>query len=99
MLFRSVSQSRYFPSGVTGSAGKVFTTKPASTFTINVKIYNSSATLQASGTVSISTSGVFTFTWSTGYTTAAGDYMTIIGPASADANLQDFAFTFVGAAT
>lgn len=50
------------------------------------------------GTVSISTTGVFTFSTSNaaGVTLAAGDRLTITAPASQDSTLSDVAMTFAG---
>lgn len=93
-----LTQAVLFASGLTGSKGRVLTTNPAATYTITLTIYNSSGVSQATGTVAISTSGVFTFTWASNYTTSAGDYLVATGQATADSSLKDFAFTMLGSA-
>lgn len=75
-----------------GSYGSVGT-NPTSTADYTVK--NGATTI---GTVSISTSGVFTFTTVSGTSKslAAGDRVTITAPTSQDATLSDVGFTLVG---
>lgn len=85
-----------FASGVSGSSGIVTGTNPAATYTITIAIYNSSKVQQATGSVAISTSGAFTFTWSSSYTSSAGDYIKFTGQATADSSLLDFGFVFLG---
>lgn len=72
-----------------GSVG----TNPTSTASYTVNKNGSSV-----GTVSISTSGVFTFTTSggTSFSLAAGDRLTIVAPSSQDATLADVGITLVG---
>lgn len=73
-------------SGAYGTAGA----NPTSTAAYDVLKNGSSI-----GTVSISTSGVFTFTTASGTSKslAAGDRLTITGPSSQDATLSDVSFT------
>lgn len=72
-----------------GSVG----TNPSSTASYAVNKNGSSV-----GTISISTSGVFTFTTSggTSFSLAAGDRLTIVAPSSQDATLADVGITLVG---
>jgi hypothetical protein len=76
-------------SGAYGSVG----INPTSTAAYTVK--NGATTI---GTVSISTSGVFTFTTTSGTSKslAAGDRLTITAPSSQDATLSDVGFTLSG---
>lgn len=87
---RAVTFAAGFPAG-----GKVLTANPASTYGITLTIYNSSGVSQASGTLSISTGGVFTLAWASSYTTSVGDYLVAQGGA-ADSTLDTLSFTLVG---
>lgn len=87
------TQSVLFPSGLTGSGGVVLSANPASTYTAT--IYKNASSV---GTISISTGGLYTFTFTSSVTYAAGDIMKIIGQATADTTLQDLSFTLVGTA-
>lgn len=84
-----------FPSNFTGSVGAVLTNPTATaTFTVNK---TSGGVTTAVGTISVSTSGVVTFTTTGGtpVTVAAGDYFTLASPAR-DATLAGLMFTLVG---
>lgn len=87
------TQSVQFPASLTGSGGTVLTANPAATYTATIYKNGSSV-----GTISISTSGVFTFAFASAVTFAAGDVMKVVGQATADTTLQDLSFTVVGAA-
>jgi hypothetical protein len=50
----------------------------------------------AAGSVSVATNGVATFTCASATTFAAGDILTVTGPATADATLADVSLTLVG---
>jgi hypothetical protein len=80
------------PANLTASKGSVGT-NPTATAAYDVK--NNGTTI---ATVSISTSGVFTFTTASGTAKAlaAGDRLTIIAPSSQDATLSDVGFTLAG---
>jgi hypothetical protein len=81
-----------FPGNFSGSVGKVGT-NPTSTAAYDVKQNGSSI-----GGISISTSGVFTFTTTSGTAKAfaASDELTVVAPSSQDATLSDVRFTLAG---
>jgi hypothetical protein len=85
------TQAVVFPGNFSGAQGRVGT-NPTATFAVDVKKNGSSI-----GTMSISTSGVFTFTTTSGaaQSFAAGDYMEWVGP-TADATIANFAATLPG---
>lgn len=85
------TQAVVFPGNFSGSRGYVGT-NPAATFAIDVTKNGTTC-----GTISISTSGVFTFTSTSGAAVsfAAGDRMEWIGP-TADASIANFAATLAG---
>ena len=85
-----------FPASLTGSYCKV-NTNPTSTATITITFYNAAGVSQATGSISITTGGVATFTFASPYTTTAGDVLKFAGQSSADATLSDISITLVGA--
>lgn len=87
-----------FPVGLTGSYCKVGT-NPTSTATIGITIYNAAGVSQATGSISITTGGVATFTFASAYTTTAGDVLKFSNQVSADATLSDISITLVGTLT
>jgi hypothetical protein len=68
------------------------------TSTATYTIYKNGITV---GSISVSTSGVFTFSTvgGTSFTLNAGDRLTIVAPGSQDATMQDVAITLVGTRT
>lgn len=82
------------PSNFTGFAS-IVKTNPAATWTITVKFYRG-GTLQATGTFSISTSGVFTGSLASPYSAAAGDWIEIYNQATADTTGSDASFAILG---
>jgi hypothetical protein len=92
LLFKFVAaRAMTFPANFAGSRGEVGT-DPASAFVMDVDVNAFTV-----GTISVSTSGVFTFATSGGSTqaVAAGDVITISGPISADGSIADIAATLV----
>lgn len=91
LLIIIFDRSVTFAGNFSGSRGKDLT-DPSATYTLTVNKNGSSC-----GTIVISTSGVFTFTTTSGnpVTFAAGDYMTISTPAQ-DSTLADVTVTLVG---
>lgn len=81
-----------FPADFAGSVGHC-ASNPAATFAIDIKVNGVSA-----GTVSISTSGVFTFSTVGGVDLilSPGDRLTVHGPASAGTSISGCAFTLDG---
>lgn len=84
-----------FVGNLSGAAYGKVGTNPASTW--SATIYKNGTSC---GTVSISTSGVFTFTTTSGASVsfAAGDEMTVIAQSTTDTSLQNIAFSFSGSA-
>lgn len=87
-----------FPADFAGSSGYIGT-NPTSTLTLTIKSggtwANDGTTV---GTISISTSGVFTFATDggTAKVISAGTLLKVIGPGSVDATAKDVAFTLLG---
>ena len=80
-----------FPADFAGSVGKCLTS-PAATAVFTLKKNGSSV-----GTVSISSSGVFTFSSSgVPVSFAVGDYLTVVTPTVQDTALADAGFTLLG---
>ena len=77
-----------FPTNFSGAGGEV-RFNPGATVTLTVQFLNSSRILQASGSISISTAGAFTFTLSSPYVSTAFDILTITNQASHDTSLGD----------
>lgn len=90
VLPRSVT----FDANFAGSVGKIYV-NPTASFVMSLLDDG-----VAFGTVTVSTSGVFTFATSSGvpYTLAAGSILTLAAPASADATAANCAFTLKGSA-
>lgn len=83
-----------FPDDFAGSYGHVGT-NPTSTASFTIKKNGSTI-----GTISINTSGVFTFnTTGAGTSLAAGDRISVQTPTPQDATLADVAWTFLGTRT
>lgn len=80
-------------SGLPGSRG-VVAVPPASTAVFTINKNGSSI-----GTISIATSGVFTFAMASAQSFAPGDVLSITAPNPADSALSDIAFTLEGVKT
>lgn len=80
------------PANLVGSLGRVGT-NPTSSFVMNLK--DDGTTI---GTITVSTSGVFTFatTGGTVKTILAGSVVTLVAPASADATVANMTMTLLG---
>ena len=78
------------PASFTGSVGKCLS-NPTSAYTMNVLQNGTSI-----GTISISTSGVFTFTAASATTFAAGDLLEVVAPVTADPTVGKFGITLLG---
>ena len=92
VLIFTATQAINFPANFGGSYGSLGA-NPTATASYNVLKNGTSI-----GGVSISTSGVFTFTTAGGATQAlaAGDRLTVTAPSSVDATLSDCGFTLQG---
>jgi hypothetical protein len=95
-IYVALRSERFFANFDGGSVGGVaakgtVVTNPTATFTANV--YRNAAELI--GTISISTSGVFTFATTGGvsFDLTAGQFLKIVGPASPDATIADIGFS------
>lgn len=91
VFIHAAARAISFPANFGASKGKCLT-NPTSTAAFDVKKNGSSI-----GTISINTSGVFTFTTSggTAQSLAVGDVLTVIAPSPADATLADVAYTLI----
>jgi hypothetical protein len=87
-----IPRSMTLPANFAGSVGYVGT-NPTATFDVDVKDDGSSI-----GTISISDSGVFTFTTTSGTakTVAAGSRIEFVAPGTPDATIEDVSVTLVG---
>lgn len=83
-----------FPANLTGALGHVGT-NPTATTTLDIAFYHSGSPT-VTGTISISTGGVFTFATTGAFTSAAGDYLQITNQATADATCADISATLLG---
>jgi hypothetical protein len=96
LIFKHVAARDFqLPGNFFGSEGHVGT-NPTATFDMDVQLEGVSI-----GTISVSTSGVFTFTTTSGTAkdVAAGERLEIIGPSSADATVADIGFTLAAVLT
>ena len=91
MIFRA-ARAVTFPGNLLGSVGRT-DINPTATAAFDVKKNGTST-----GTISISTAGVFTFTTTSGnpVSLAIGDYLSIISPAPQDTTMADFSMTLLG---
>lgn len=91
---RALAREVTFPADFSGSIGSI-ATNPTSTMVLLVKDDGTEI-----GQVSISTSGAFTFTTSSGTakTVAAGSILTFVGPTTADASAAGCVVTLLGTA-
>lgn len=83
-----------FPAALAGSLGNVGTTPTAST-ALAVGFYRAGV-VQQTGTITISTGGVFTFATSAAFISQAGDVLKVTNQATADATCADISATLVG---
>lgn len=91
LLLYPILEATTLPDDFSGSVGRVLT-NPTSSFVIDVQKNGSSV-----GTITISTSGVFTFnTTGTTVSLVSGDYLTFVAPATPDATIKNFGVTMTG---
>ncbi|SMF94614.1 hypothetical protein SAMN02949497_1935 [Methylomagnum ishizawai] len=82
--------ARLFKAGLAGSVGRVAGANPAAPYTVALTIYDGTGAVRAVGGFAIDAAGAFSFDWSGDYTTAAGDYLVMVGQAAPDAALSTF---------
>lgn len=84
-----------FPANFVGSRGAIATGGANPTTSFVMAVFNNATQI---GTITVSTSGVFTFATTSGLAqnVAAGNVIRIVGPATVDATIANFAATLLG---